>query len=83
MKRFIKASEELNANAIVDTIILQLEDMIKYAKDINEAIISNDGSVYDVEELNYDTQNILDELKEAYADMGKMAEWQKIFKFKE
>lgn len=81
MKRFIKASEELNANAIVDTIILQLEDMIKYAKDINEAIISNDGSVYDVEELNYDTQNILDELKEAYADMGKMAEWQKIFKF--
>jgi hypothetical protein len=81
MKRFIKASEELNANAIVDTIILQLEDMIKYAKDINEAITCNDGKVYDVEELNYDTQNILDELKEAYADMGKMAEWQKIFKF--
>ncbi len=79
MKRYVKASESGNPNAIVDDIILKLESMIKYAQDINDAINRNGGEVYDVEELRYDADNILDELKDAYASMSKMAQWQKLF----
>ena len=79
MKKYVKASTTKSPTNIVDDIILKLEDMIKYAQDINEAIQSNNGEVYDVEELEYDADNIIDELTSTYAAMGKMAQWQKIW----
>lgn len=79
MKKYVKASATKSPTNIVDGIILKLEDMIKYAQDINEAIQSNNGEVYDVEELEYDADNIIDELTSTYAAMGKMAQWQKLW----
>lgn len=79
MKKYVKASTTKSPTNIVDDIILKLEDMIKYAQDINEAIQSNNGEVYDVEELEYDADNIIDELTSTYAAMGKMAQWQKLW----
>lgn len=79
MKKYVKASATKSPTNIVDDIILKLEDMIKYAQDINEAIQSNNGEVYDVEELEYDADNIIDELTSTYAAMGKMAQWQKLW----
>lgn len=66
--------------AIIDDIEYQLEAMLEYVQDIKDAINSNDGEVYDVEELRNDADSICDTLGEAYQDMGKMAKYQKIFK---
>lgn len=69
-----------NPNSIVDEIIIKLTEMLNYAQDINNAISSKDGEVYDVDELKYDAENIVDELSEAFQVMGEMADYQDIFK---
>ena len=83
MKRKVvtAATSNENPNSIIDEIVYQLEAMMEYAQDMIDAINSNDGEVYDVEELRNDANNIMDTLGEAYQDMGKMAKYQKIFKF--
>ena len=79
-KAITAATSNENPNSIIDEIVYQLEAMMEYAQDMKDAINSNDGEVYDVEELRYDADNIMDTLGEAYQDMGKMAKYQKIFK---
>lgn len=69
-----------NPNAIVDEIIIKLTEMLNYAQDINNAISQKDGEVYDVDELKYDAENIVDELSEAFQVLGEMADYQDIFK---
>ena len=83
MRRKITANTVItstNPNAIVDEIIIKLTEMLNYAQDINNAIIQKDGEVYDVDELKYDAENIVDELSEAFQVMGEMADYQDIFK---
>jgi len=80
MKKYITSSENSGSMPNVDKIILQLEEMIKYAKDINNAIAKKDGVVRDAEELAYDVDDIVFDLRGALNSMGEMAEWQKIFK---
>jgi len=80
MKKYIKSSENSGSMPNVDKIILQLEEMIKYAKDINDAIAKKDGVVRDAEELAYDVDDIVFDLRGVLDSMGEMAEWQKIFK---
>ena len=82
-RKAIKANTVItstNPNAIVDEIIIKLTEMLNYAQDINNAISSKDGEVYDVDELKYDAENIVDELSEAFQVMGEMADYQDIFK---
>lgn len=80
MKKYITSSENSGSIPNVDKIILQLEEMIKYAKDINNAIAKKDGVVRDVNELAYDVDDIVFDLRGVLNSMGEMAEWQKIFK---
>ena len=83
MRRKITANTVItstNPNAIVDEIIIKLTEMLNYAQDINNAIIQKDGEVYDVDELKYDAENIVDELSEAFQVLGEMADYQDIFK---
>lgn len=80
MKKYIASSENSGSIPNVDKIILQLEEMIKYAKDINAAIAKKGGVVRDVNELAYDVDDIVFDLRGVLNSMGEMAEWQKIFK---
>lgn len=79
MKKYISSSAEDNSIPNVDKIILKLEDMIKYAQDINDAILRKDGNVRDAEELAYDVDEIVFDLRSVMSSMGEMAEWQKVF----
>lgn len=80
MKKYIASSENSGSIPNVDKIILQLEEMIKYAQNINAAIAKKDGVVRDVNELAYDVDDIVFDLRGVLNSMGEMAEWQKIFK---
>ena len=80
MKKYISSSTENNSIPNVDKIILKLEELIKYAKDINDAIRRKDGNVRDAEELAYDVDDIVFDLRGVMSSMGEMAEWQKVFK---
>lgn len=80
MKKYIASSENSGSTPNVDKIILQLEEMIKYAKDINNAIAKKDGVVRDENELAYDVDDIVFDLRGVLNSMGEMAEWQRIFK---
>lgn len=80
MKKYIASSENSGSIPNVDKIILQLEEMIKYAQNINDAIAKKDGVVRDVNELAYDVDDIVFDLRGVLNSMGEMAEWQKIFK---
>ena len=80
MKKYIASSENSGSIPNVDKIILQLEEMIKYAKDINAAIAKKDGVVRDADELAYDVDDIVFDLRGTLNSMGEMAEWQRIFK---
>lgn len=80
MKKYIASSENNGSIPNVDKIILQLEEMIKYAQNINAAIAKKDGVVRDVDELAYDVDDIVFDLRGVLNSMGEMAEWQKIFK---
>ena len=79
MKKYISSIAEDNSIPNVDKIILKLEDMIKYAQDINDAILRKDGNVRDAEELAYDVDEIVFDLRSVMSSMGEMAEWQKVF----
>lgn len=80
MRKAIKASTtNSDPRAIVDEIIMKAEELVKYGQDINEAINRNGGSVYDIEELRYDADNILDDLGDSMSAMSKMAQWQRLF----
>lgn len=80
MKKYITSSENSGSIPNVDKIILQLEEMIKYAQNINNAIAKKDGVVRDAEELAYDVDDIVFDLRGVLNSMGEMAEWQRIFK---
>lgn len=80
MKKYITSSANNGSTPNVDKIILQLEEMIKYAKNINDAIAKKDGVVRDAEELAYDVDDIVFDLRGVLNSMGEMAEWQRIFK---
>lgn len=80
MKKYIQASETMDPKSAIDQLILQLNDMIGFAQDINKAIDRNDGEVRDAQELVYDVDDIIFDLKGIMNSMGEMAEWQKIFR---
>lgn len=80
MKKYIASSENSGSIPNVDKIILQLEEMIKYAQNINNAIAKKDGVVRDAEELAYDVDDIVFDLRGVLNSMGEMTEWQRIFK---
>lgn len=80
MKKYVKASEVNDPKSAIDQLILQLNDMVKFAQDINEAIDRNGGEVRDTDELIYDVDDIIFDLKGIFNSMGEMAEWQKIFR---
>ena len=82
-RKAIKANTVItstNPNSIVDDIIIKLSEMTKYAQDINDAILRKDGEVYDIDELKYDAENIIDGLGEIFQTMGEMADYQDIFR---
>lgn len=82
-RKAIKANTVITStdpNSIVDDIIIKLSEMTKYAQDINDAILRKDGEVYDIDELKYDAENIIDDLGEIFQTMGEMADYQDIFR---
>lgn len=79
MKKYVKASEAVDPKGAVDQLIIQLNDMIKFAQDINAAIDKKDGEIRDANEHIYDIDDIIFDLKGVLNSMGEMAQWQKLW----
>ena len=77
----ITASQQENeVLSAIDALLLKIEELSDYATDIYNAIDKNNGEVRDAQELVYDVDDIIFELKGILSSMGEMANWQQIFK---